>query len=109
MKRIILLLVLLTFITACSGKSDIPESKKQEAVQYFKTQEQQILDSTWTGGSTLAVGVYNDGTKRDGYALYVCQKLADMGIHNVRVRVIDFQRLIHDNKWINLGTASCNW
>lgn len=109
MKRILLSLLCIFSIVACSGKPDIPESKKQEAVQYFKTQEQQIYDSTWTGDRTIAVGVYDDGTKRDGYALYVCQKLADMGIHDVRVRVIDMQKLMRDNKWVSLGTASCNW
>jgi uncharacterized protein YceK len=109
MRKLILILFCTLYMVACSSKTDIPQSKKNEAVQYFKTQEQQVHDSTWTNDRTLAVGVYDDGTKKDGYALYVCQKLADMGIHDVRVRVVDIQKLVQDNKWINLGTASCDW
>lgn len=100
--------MLFIFISACSNKPDIPESKKQQAVQYFKTQEPVAKDSTWTSNNTFSVGVIDDGTKRDGYALYVCQVLADMGIHEVRVKIIDIEKLVKTDKWENLGTAQCS-
>lgn len=108
MKKIILLLITLFLTIACSNKPDIPEKKKQQAIQYFKTQELITKDSTWTDKRTFSVGVIDDGTKRDGYAEYVCQTLADMDIHEVRVRVIDIEKLVRTDKWINLGTAQCS-
>lgn len=109
MKKILLLLMVLNFITGCSNKSDIPESKKQQAIQHFKTQEPTTKDSTWLAKRTFSVGVLDDGTKRDGYALYVCQVLSDMGIHDVRVIVIDISKLVTTDKWVKLGAASCDW
>lgn len=75
----------------------------------FKSDEEKTTkDAVWTDVNTFKVGVYSDGTNRDGYAQYVCLTLYDYGFKgkNVLVRVVDYQKVLR-GQWVNLGTAFC--
>ena len=60
----------------------------------------------------LTVAVKDDGTKRNGYAGYYCQKLHEWGAYDeeMDVRIVDAARLTEadgDFRSISLGTVHC--
>lgn len=83
----------------------------QDAVlRHFKSPaEKKVKDALWTSQSMFKVGVIDDGTRRDGYAEYVCQVIADYGLsgRGISVKVVDIQKLVRMNKWVDLGEARC--
>jgi hypothetical protein len=50
--------------------------------------EPKILDLTLTDAKVLYVSVKDDGTRRDGYAEYVCGVLKEHGVTGKRVKII---------------------
>ncbi len=88
-----------------------PLSPGQEAVlrQFKSPAEKKAKDALWTSQSMFKVGVIDDGTRRDGYAGYVCEVIADHGLsgRGISVQVIDIQKLVRTNKWVALGEARC--
>jgi len=67
--------------------------------------EKRVLSAAWNSKTTpsLLAGVKDDGTRRDGYAQYLCGVLADHGIKGGVVRVLDE----HSQDWKELGKAWC--
>lgn len=55
------------------------------------------------------VGVIDDGTSRDGYAMYVCEEIREYGIKDkdIRVQIIDIVKLVRQDKWVKIGEARC--
>lgn len=86
-------------------------SPQHEAVQHLfqSNEEKTAKDAIWTARDTFKVGVIDDGTKRDGYANYVCQVLQDYGFNGKKiwVQVIDIVKLTNTGKWIKLGESHC--
>jgi len=114
--RFILVAVSLSFaflFSGCGGGGDIDNSwrttKHSDLENYFKSTEEPIVkDAIWTQKNFFKVGVFDDGTDRSGYALYVCQILSDKGMSNgVTVHVIDIIKLSAQGKWVKLGQANC--
>ena len=74
--------------------------------------EKQVLDAVITEARVLYVGVRNDGTRRDGYASYLCQTMSDYpGASWERVKVVQVNTSNHpdrDNAYgVLLGEAWC--
>lgn len=76
--------------------------------------EPKILDFLLdpTAEIELTVAVRDDGSRRNGYASYLCQELREWGIYDARmdVRVVDAARLAEANgdfRSISLGTVHC--
>lgn len=105
--RKIILLALVAGLAGCSSQPKISEGKKQQAVAHFKA-DKTIKDAVWTSDSMFKVGVLDNGSSRDGLAQYVCQELNALDVHGVTVKVIDIQKLVSTNKWIDLGQANCS-
>lgn len=103
----------LLFLLAClaTGSSAIELDAKRAAVQaQFKSKaEPTAKDALWTSPTMFKVGVMDNGTPRDGYAMYVCEEIRDHGIRDsgLRVQIIDVVKLVRQNKWVTLGEASC--
>ena len=84
---------------------------RREVVQkYFKSgKEPKVKDALWTTDNLFKVGVFDDGTSRDGYANYVCNVLYENGFEGskIGVQVIDIGKLVKDGDWVKLGEARC--
>ena len=81
-----------------------------KVMNYFKSsQEKSVLDAAWTGEKIFAVGRFNDGTRHDGFAMYVCEILYDYGFRGKRimVNVIDIVRLKNTGDWESIGSTVC--
>lgn len=79
-----------------------------EVLRYFKSgAEKQVKDAIWTSKTMFKVGVFDDGSPRKGYAMYVCNVLAEAGIRRATVQVIDIRKLKFDGKWVKLGEHVC--
>lgn len=72
--------------------------------------ERLIVDMTWQGVvKVLYIGMRSDGTRRDGYAQYVCEVLRAHHAHSgATVRIID-AATIRDgvSSWRRMGEARC--
>lgn len=88
--------------------AQVPEEKKQAVVNYLKSgQEPSVKDAMWSTDYVLKLGMLNNGSNRDGFASYMCQELADRGIRNVTVHVVDIVKLTMTGKWVKMGEANC--
>jgi len=86
------------------------EEIKQSIVNYFQSNEEpSVKAAIWTSKDTFKVGVFDDRTRRDGYAEYVCQVLYEHGLkgHKIWVQVLDVIKLTRDGDWVKLGEAHC--
>lgn len=55
--------------------------KHDKVVKIFQSgQEPTAKDAVWTQKDIFKVGVIDDGSRRDGYAQYVCEVLYDEGL-----------------------------
>lgn len=83
----------LTLICALFGmllsSSDVLADKYDNAMQEIMS-EKNVLDASWGPykGPSLYVSVKDDGTKRDGFAQYLCLILKDHGISSVIIHVM---------------------
>jgi len=78
--------------------SAITELKKEKKIKNVLRQD-----------TNLRIGVINDGSRRDGYAMYVCEVLRDHEIHGfVYIYIVDFQQVKSKSKWVKLGQVKCN-
>jgi len=102
-----ILLIMLSGVSAAYS----PDKKRIEAQEYFNgPAEKSVKDSLWTGPFMFKVGVLDNGSNRDGFAMYVCEVLRDRGFREkgLRVQVIDIAKLARTNKWVKIGQAQCN-
>jgi len=76
---------------------------------FQSSKESTAKDAIWTSSSIFKVGVVDDGTRRDGYAEYVCQVLYDYGFkgEEVWVQIIDIVKLTRDGDWVKIGETRC--
>lgn len=61
-----------------------------EAVLKDIRKEQKVKEAIITDANVLYAAVIDDGTRRNGYADYLCQVLKEHNITNVRVKVVKF-------------------
>jgi cytochrome c biogenesis protein ResB len=66
-----------------------------------------VLDAVWASEKIFMVGRVNDGTRHDGFAMYVCETLNDYGFRGkeVMVNVIDIVRLKNTGDWESIGST----
>ncbi len=71
-------------------------------------QEKQVRDASWLNErpASLLAGTIDDGSRKDGYAGYLCMVLAKHGIGDAIVRIMDVVAATRD-QWKELGRADC--
>ena len=104
------LLVFVVLVTASQVKAQKFSPQHEKVKLLFQSDEEKTAkDAVWTAQDIFKVGVFDDGTNRNGYADYVCQVLYDYGFKgkNVWVQIIDIGKLHRTGKWVKLGESHC--
>ena len=98
--------LIMVCLSACgaSWAADATPAQQTYAQNIIK-QEEKVLDAYWKTAKWLYIGVYNDGTRRDGYAAYICASAKAQGAE--MVKIIDIVQLKRTGKWVELGRAMC--
>lgn len=110
--------VIFMFLFSKCGDKDSENTRSQSkaanaaVAKKIIQSEPQVLDAVITDARVLYVGVRNDGTRRDGYASYLCQTMSDYpGASWERVKVVQVNTSNHperDNAYgVLLGEAWC--
>lgn len=93
-------------------ESNAIAAKSNEEVLAIVKEEPKVKDAVITEAGVLYAGVLDDGTRRDGYAEYLCQLLRDNGAIATRVKVVKANSHNDPNKdnayGVLLGEAYCN-
>lgn len=110
-------ILLITATAALSGIGSVAKAddawrtrRHADVEAYFKSgAESKAKDALWTSEWMFKVGVIDDGTRRDGYANYVCQMLAEHGFRGqgLSVQIVDIVKLSKAGEWVKLGNARC--
>lgn len=109
---IVLAVVLVSFIlglSAAQAGSGEPTPKQLQAALNEVLSESKVVDAAWgegAPGAVLYAGLKDDGTRRDGYAEYLCLVLADHGLRGGMVYVVDYRNFSRDARQ-RLGHAQC--
>ncbi len=80
--------ILLIALFGCGSGNDAEKQKANEQLLQVIQSDKKIKDATITSADVLYVSVVDDGTRRDGYAEYLCQVLKDNQSTVGRVKVI---------------------
>lgn len=77
-------------LVATAG-TPLPAAASQDSALAAVKKEPKVKDAAWApNGFGLWVGVLDDGTRRDGYAGYICQVLVEHGAaKGALVKVMD--------------------
>lgn len=109
-KCIFFSVTLLSIISFGAIASETYSPKHEKVKKLFQGQsEPTAKDAVWTANNIFKVGVIDNGSRRDGYAQYVCEVLYDEGFKDkkVWVQIIDIVKLTRNGKWEKLGEAHC--
>lgn len=84
-------------------------SAEQEAFKAYllSGKEPKVKDATWMTDQNLYVGVIDDGSRRDGFAEYLCIAAADHGVSPYLIKIIDISKVVKDKTFVELGKANC--
>ncbi|WP_018627365.1 hypothetical protein [Niabella aurantiaca] len=85
MKTIKIALLLLVY-ASCGGSKE--RSANDEYALMAVKKESKVVDATITDAGVLYAAVHDDGTRRDGYAEYLCQLLKEYRAEAGRVKVV---------------------
>lgn len=81
--------------------------KDEEAVKVALSKEKQIKDFNLEFKGWIYVGMYSDGTRRDGYAESLCLSLRPYLAHEVTVKIVDYKDILQKKGFTELGIAKC--
>ncbi len=101
------------FIAIASGNSEKPVENEgnKKALEAIR-KEPKVLEAIITDANVLYVSVKSDGTKRNGYAIYLCQILRENNASCKWVKVVEAGTTNHpkaDNAYgILLGESKCD-
>lgn len=93
-----------------NGNNEIGPNHNAVMSRFKGSEEPTAKDAVWTSEKVFKVGVVDDGTRRDGYAAYICQVLYDYGFKGkeIWVQIVDIGKLVQSGKWKKLGEAYCD-
>lgn len=80
--------ILALLISCGPSAQDQEKTRTNEKLLRTIKAEPKVKDAVITDADVLYVGVQDDGTKRDGYAQYLCQVLKDNHSTVSRVKVV---------------------
>lgn len=102
-----------------AAQSFLPETKHEptKPIVYYKdeksirdalSKEETVKDITFTvSPGWIYVGVYSDGSNRNGYASYICQVIQPYILEDMNVKIVDYKDVLQKKGFTELGTAKC--
>jgi len=93
----------------CIDYQDACEPEKQSNVDaaLVALKQESVIHNVVADGSFIYVSVWDDGTDRTGYAMYVCEVLREYGVIGRVVKVVEIAQLIGRDKIVVLGRYRC--
>jgi len=114
MKQVLLVIVAAIILMAyLAGQSSNQQAAQNENSPQWDSaikalQQEQKIKDVHRKGSTLYIGVIDNGNDRSGYAQYVCQVLAEHNVqHGITVNIMDIVKLSQQNQWDKIGSHRC--
>lgn len=109
MRRATTLAAAVFLATALPAMADTDPARQAVARHFISSAEPTAKDAAWANDRLFKVGVFNDGTSKDGYAMYVCEFLRERGLaKDTRVQVVDILKLVNRHQWVVLGESRCD-
>lgn len=92
--------------TASAGTAEA----RQNLITYLTKSgdEPKIKDATWATDRNLYVGVLDDGSRRDGYAMYLCDVAAEHGVKPDLIKIVDVAEVVRTGKFVEIGKSYCH-
>lgn len=91
---VVLLAILIIFVIAPGIYYNNKEKKEdagiKEKLKTVMKNEPRVKDYTLTEAGVLYISVNDDGTRRDGFAEYLCQQMNDNQIKVDRVKIVKY-------------------
>jgi len=115
MRGILSMIFLLIFMVFPAAAEEKLKPWQIKALQLLK-QEKKVLDAWWRMPSRniLFIAMRPDGTRKDGFAEYVCMLLADTGAPKGKLKIVEvhdpatFQAYKeHTGSGSSMGMAAC--
>ena len=86
-------------------------NENEKAIEEIR-KEEKVKEALITEANVLYVSVLDDGTRRDGYAQYLCEVLKDFNTSVKRVKVVEVNSTNDQNKdnsyGVLLGESFCD-
>ncbi len=102
------LITLAVFLLSTTAMAAPTEAQQKFLTYLTKSgKEPKVKDATWATGRNLYVGLIDDGTRRDGYAEYLCTVAADFGLKPDLIKAVDVVKVARAGKFVELGKAYC--
>ncbi|WP_236207886.1 hypothetical protein [Pseudomonas tohonis] len=92
-----------------AGAAVAAPSAEQDAFKVYllSGKESKVKDATWMTDTNLYVAVMDEGSRRDGFAEYLCMEAASQGVSPALIKVVDMAKVIRDKEFVELGKAYC--
>ena len=88
----------------------LTQEQKEKILQLVKS-ESKVKDAIFpnSSDSLLYVGVYNDGTRKDGFAEYLCLSINQKVKlpHQIYIKIVDYQDILQKKGFREIGSFFC--
>jgi hypothetical protein len=112
MKKLIYFILLFTltlgFLSIVNAE-EYSEKHKQIISYLLSGKEPSVKDACWLSNSSLYIGVYNLGYRKDGLAQYFCLVVRqDFNFHGrLYIQIVDIQKIWAKKGFVKLGECFC--
>lgn len=108
--RVIIILLVMFYFSSCNNEKPGDNPNNISALQEIR-KEPKVVEAIITDANVLYVSVYDDGTRRDGYASYLCEILKEHSSTIKKVKITKAGSTNDPNKdnayGVLLGESQC--
>ncbi|TDV64564.1 hypothetical protein [Pseudomonas sp. LP_7_YM] len=106
--RLKCLLLAAAFFTPALAVAESSQTQKDFITYLVKSgREPKVKDATWMTDSNLYAGVFDDRSRRDGFADYIRSVAGDHGVSPELAKIIDIVKLVRTGKFVEIGKSVC--